>query len=63
MVGFVIWFIGLILTFKVVLKIWNLNAPNKKKFIAAILIILTSWIGLLFYDFYGRNRFPLWLNQ
>ena len=63
MVGFAIWFIGMVLALKAALKIWNLNAPKRKKWIAGMLIVLTSWIGLFFYDFYGRRRFPVWLNR
>ena len=55
--------IGLVLALKPAFRIWNLDAPKKRKLIVGVLIILTSWIGLLFYDFYGRRRFPVWLNQ
>ena len=58
-----IWFIGLVLALKAALKIWNLHAPMRRRLIAVILIVITSWIGLFFYDFYGRTKFPLWLNQ
>ena len=54
MVGFVIWIVGLVLTIKAALEIWRL--------IAIILIVLTSWIGLLFYYFYGKARMPQWLG-
>ena len=63
MIYLAIWFIGLVLALKAALRIWNLNAPRRKRLIAVILIVLTSWVGLLFYDFYGRSRFPVWLNQ
>ena len=62
MIGFVIWIVGLILTIKAALEIWRLHAPAEKKLIAIILIILTSWIGLFFYYFYGRSRMAIWLN-
>ena len=53
MVGFVIWIVGLVLTIKAALEIW---------LIAIILIVLTSWVGLLFYYFYGKARMPQWLG-
>ena len=53
MVYLAIWFIGLVLALKAALRIWNLNAPRRKRLIAVILIVFTSWVGLLFYDFYG----------
>ena len=54
MVGFVIWIVGLVLTIKAALEIWRIHA--------IILIVLTSWIGLLFYYFYGKARMPQWLG-
>ena len=53
MIGFVIWIIGLILTFRAAIEIWNINAAVEKRLIAIVLIVLTSWLGLLFYYFYG----------
>lgn len=59
MVGFVIWIVGLVLTIKAALEIWRIHAPIERRLIAIILIVLTSWIGLLFYYFYGKARMPL----
>ena len=53
MIGFVIWIVGLILTFRAAIEIWNINAAVEKRLIAIVLIVLTSWLGLLFYYFYG----------
>lgn len=61
MVGFVIWIVGLVLTIKAALEIWRIHAPIERRLIAIILIVLTSWIGLLFYYFYGKARMPQWL--
>ena len=55
MIGFVIWIIGLILTFRAAIEIWNINAAVEKRLIAIVLIVLTSWLGLLFYYFYGLS--------
>lgn len=62
MIGFIIWVIGLILTIKAAIEIWRLPASAEKRLIAIILIVLTSWLGLLFYYFYGRDRMAGWLN-
>ena len=43
MIGFVIWIIGLILTFRAAIEIWNINAAVEKRLIAIVLIVLTSW--------------------
>ena len=47
MIGFVLWIIGLILTFRAAIEIWNINAAVEKRLIAIVLIVLTSWLGLL----------------
>ena len=60
MIGFVIWIIGLILTFRAAIEIWNINAAVEKRLIAIVLIVLTSWLGLLFYYFYGKERMAGW---
>ena len=55
MIGFVIWIIGLVLTIKAALEIWRIHAPAERRLIAIILVVLTSWVGLLFYYFYGKH--------
>ena len=57
-----IWIVGLVLTIKAALEIWRIHAPIERRLIAIILIVLTSWIGLLFYYFYGKARMPQWLG-
>lgn len=56
MIGFIIWIVGLILTFRAAIEIWNINAAIEKRLIAIVLIVLTSWVGLLFYYFYGKKE-------
>lgn len=63
MVVFAFWFIGLILTFKGAIRILNIEAPLEKRLWAVILMALSSWVGLLFYDFYGRKRISVWLKK
>lgn len=62
MIGFIIWIVGLILTFRAAIEIWNTNAAIEKRLIAIVLIVLTSWVGLLFYYFYGKERMGGWLK-
>ena len=62
MIGFIIWIVGLILTFRAAIEIWNINAAIEKRLIAIVLIVLTSWVGLLFYSFYGKERMGGWLK-
>lgn len=62
MVGFVIWIVGLVLTIRAALEIWRIHAPVERRLIAIVLILLTSWIGLLFYYFYGKYHMAQWLG-
>lgn len=62
MIGLIIWVVGLILTIKATLEIWKLNADTMKKLLAIILIVLTSWLGLAFYYFYGKDKMADWLR-
>lgn len=62
MVGFVIWIVGLVLTIRAALEIWRIHAPAERRLIAIILVVLTSWVGLLFYYFYGKSRMSQWLG-
>ena len=47
MIGFIIWIIGLILAIKAVLEIMQWKVDGVKKLLVAILVLLTSWIGLI----------------
>lgn len=62
MVGLVIWIVGLVLTIRPALEIWRIQAPAERRLIAIVLVGLTSWIGLLFYYFYGKPRMTQWLG-
>ena len=54
MIGFIIWIIGLILAIKAVLEIMQWKVDGVKKLLVAILVLLTSWIGLIF--LWGTER-------
>ena len=62
MIGFIIWIIGLILAIKAVLEIMKWKVDGVKKLLVAILVLLTSWIGLIFYYFWGRDNLPQMLT-
>ena len=62
MIGFIIWIIGLILAIKAVLEIMQWKVDGVKKLLVAILVLLTSWIGLIFYYFRGRDNLPSMLK-
>lgn len=62
MIGFIIWIIGLILAIKAVLEIMQWKVDGVKKLLVAILVLLTSWIELIFYYFWGRDNLPSMLK-
>lgn len=62
MIGFIIWIIGLILAIKAVLEIMKWKVDGVKKLLVAILVLLTSWIGLIFYYFWGGDNLPQMLK-
>ena len=62
MIGFIIWIIGLILAIKAVLEIMKWKVDGVKKLLVAILVLLTSWIGLIFYYYWGRDNLPQMLK-
>jgi uncharacterized membrane protein HdeD (DUF308 family) len=59
---FLIWIIGLVLTIRGIIEICQLNVPARKRRIAIILIVTTSWLGAFFYTFYAKDKMHIWLN-
>lgn len=62
MIALIIWIIGLILTIKAALAIWKTPGDVAKKLLFIVLIILTSWIGLVFYYFFAKEKIADWLK-
>ena len=62
MISLIIWIIGLVLAIKAVLEILQWDIDFVKKLLLAILILLTSWIGLAVYYFWGRENLPQMLK-
>ena len=62
MIGTIIWIIGVVLAVKAVLEIWEWDVDTVKKLLVAILILITSWIGLAVYYFWGRQNLPQMLK-
>lgn len=62
MIGFIIWITGVVLAVKAVLEIMRWNVDGVKKLLVAILVLLTSWIGLAVYYFWGRENLPQMLK-
>lgn len=62
MLEFIIWLVGLILCIKAVIEIWNLNGDFAKKLLFIILILLTSWVGLVVYYFFAKDNIAGWVK-
>ena len=58
MIGFISWIIGVVLCVKAVLEIMKWPVDGVKKLLVAIIILLTSWIGICVYYFWGRENLP-----
>ena len=61
MISFLIWIIGVVLTIKAALDIWNLQGDDVKKVLFIVLIVLTSWLGIIAYYVF-KNKFPKWVK-
>lgn len=62
MIEFIIWVVGLILCIKAVIDIWKLNGDFAKKLLFIILILITSWVGLIVYYFFAKNKIADWVK-
>lgn len=58
MIGFIIWVIGVVLAVKAVLEIIRWPIDGVKRLVVAILVIITSWVGLAVYYLWGRENLP-----
>lgn len=56
MIGTIVWLIGLVCAIWCVLDIFKKNISTGGKVIAAVVVLLTSWVGLAVYYFYGRDH-------
>ena len=62
MIGTIVWLIGLVCAIWCVLDIFKKNISTGGKVIAAVVVLLTSWVGLAVYYFYGRGHLQEWLK-
>lgn len=63
MITFIIWIIGVILCVKAIIEIWNMPLSGLAKLIAIVVLLMTSWLGLIIYYFAGRKNLPIWLKN
>ena len=62
MIGTIVWLIGLVCAIWCVLDIFKKNISTGGKVIAAVVVLLTSWVGLAVYYFYGRDHLQEWFT-
>ena len=62
MIGTLVWLIGLVCAIWCVLDIFKKNISTGGKVIAAVVVLLTSWVGLAVYYFYGRDHLKEWFK-
>ena len=63
MIGWIIWLVGMVFTLQAVYEICLLDVSLWKRTIAIVLVVMTSWVGLLFYYLYARSRIEEWLRE
>lgn len=59
MLGLIIWVIGVVLTIKSVLEImkWD-DVSFAVRILVSIVLLLTSWLGLIIYYIWGKDNLP-----
>lgn len=62
MIGTIIYIIGIILCIKAVLEILKMNIGTAGKAISIIVLLLTSWIGLLVYYLFAKDKLSSWFK-
>jgi hypothetical protein len=62
MIGFILYLIGIILCIKAVIEILNLSISIVGKAITIVLLLSTSWLGLLVYYFYAKKHLTEWFK-
>lgn len=62
MISFIIWIIGVVLCLKAALEIFALTGDMTKKLLCIIVLILTSWVGLVVYYFWAREQVGQWVK-
>ena len=62
MIGTIIWLIGVASAIWCVMDIFKKNISTAGKVIAAIVVLLTSWLGLAVYYLYGRDPLEEWFR-
>lgn len=60
--GTLLWLAGVICTIWCVLDIWKKDITLVGKIVVAVIVLLTSWIGLAVYYFWARHHITEWFK-
>ena len=62
MLGSILYIAGIVLAVLAVLDIFKKPISTGGKIITAVLVLITSWIGLLVYYLYAKNHLTEWFK-
>ena len=60
--GTILYLVGLVCAVLAVLDIFKKNISTVGKVIASVLVLLTSWVGLLVYYFSATDHLYVWFT-
>lgn len=60
--GTIVYIVGLVLAVLAVLDIFKKPISMGGKVISSVLVLITSWIGLLVYYLYAKNHLTEWFK-
>lgn len=62
MLGTILYIAGIVLAVLAVLDIFKKPISAGGKIITAVLVLITSWVGLLVYYLYAKNHLSEWFK-
>ncbi|MCQ2304954.1 MAG: hypothetical protein MJZ97_08190 [Bacteroidales bacterium] len=62
MIAKIIYIVGIILCIKAVLEILKMNIGTAGKIISIVILLATSWIGLIVYYLFAKERLTSWFK-
>lgn len=62
MIAKIIYIIGIILCIKAVLEILKMDIGFAGKLISIVILLVTSWVGLLVYYLFAKERLTKWFK-
>jgi hypothetical protein len=62
MIGTIIWLVGVVAAIWCVLDIFSKKISTGGKVIASLVVLLTSWVGLIVYILYAKDHLQKWFK-